>query len=49
MPFFNEIRPTMRVALYALEGVSLFHVASPLLVFGASSAKGRYWMAARAS
>lgn len=34
MTFVDEIRPTMRIALHVFEGISLFHLASPLLVFG---------------
>ena len=34
MTFVDEIRPTMRIALHVFEGISLFHLASPLLVVG---------------
>ncbi|MEI5673123.1 MULTISPECIES: GlxA family transcriptional regulator [unclassified Nocardioides] len=31
---FDEIGPTLRVAVLAFEGITMFHLAAPLLVFG---------------
>lgn len=33
-PTFDEIGPTVRVAVYAFDGMTMFHLAAPLLVFG---------------
>lgn len=34
MTISDEIGPTMRIAIHAFDGVTMFHLAAPLLVFG---------------
>lgn len=33
-PTYDEIRPNVRVAVHAFDGITMFHLAAPLLVFG---------------
>lgn len=34
MPLFDEIGPPLRIAVHAFDGMTLFHLSAPLLVFG---------------
>ncbi len=38
MPTFDGIEP-MRIAVYAFQGISMFHLAAPQMVFGGETAR----------
>lgn len=40
MTTFDEIRPRVRIAVHAFDGITMFHLAAPLLVFGEVGRQG---------
>lgn len=40
MTTFDEIGPRMRIAVHAFDGITMFHLAAPLLVFGEVGRQG---------
>lgn len=40
MSSFDEIGPRMRIAVHAFDGITMFHLAAPLLVFGEVGRQG---------
>src|SRR3954465_3703479 len=40
MPVLDEIGPTMGIAFLPLDGITMFHLAAPLLVFGEVGRQG---------